>query len=41
MIFGNLVTGVPFGIFSMFGFFAASGVAVNVRFLCGVWRCSE
>ena len=29
MIFGNLVTGVPFGIFSMFGFFAASGVAVN------------
>ncbi|WP_051279375.1 efflux RND transporter permease subunit [Hellea balneolensis] len=29
MIFGNLVTGVPFGIFSLFGFFAASGVAVN------------
>ena len=29
MIFGNIVTGVPFGIFSMFGFFAASGVAVN------------
>jgi len=29
MIFGNLVTGVPFGIFSIFGFFAASGVAVN------------
>jgi len=29
MIFGNLVTNVPFGIFSIFGFFAASGVAVN------------
>ena len=29
MIFGNLVTGVPFGVFSLFGFFAASGVAVN------------
>jgi len=29
MIFGNIVTGVPFGIFSIFGFFAASGVAVN------------
>ena len=29
MIFGNIVTGIPFGIFSIFGFFAASGVAVN------------
>ena len=29
MIFGNLVTGVPFGVMSLFGFFAASGVAVN------------
>ena len=29
MTFGNIVTGVPFGIFSIFGFFAASGVAVN------------
>ncbi|MEP1231646.1 MAG: efflux RND transporter permease subunit, partial [Litorimonas sp.] len=29
MIFGNIITGVPFGIFSIFGFFAASGVAVN------------
>jgi len=29
MIFGNLVTGVPFGVMSVFGFFAASGVAVN------------
>ena len=29
MIFGNLVTGVPFGMMSVFGFFAASGVAVN------------
>jgi len=29
MIFGNLVTGVPFGIMSLFGFFAAGGVAVN------------
>ncbi len=29
MIFGNIVTQVPFGIMSMFGFFAASGVAVN------------
>lgn len=29
MIFGNFVTGVPFGIFSIFGFFAAAGVAVN------------
>jgi len=29
MIFGNMVTGVPFGMMSMFGFFAASGVAVN------------
>jgi len=29
MIFGNLITGVPFGVFSIFGFFAASGVAVN------------
>ena len=29
MIFGNLVTGVPFGLFSIFGFFAAAGVAVN------------
>ena len=29
MIFGNIVTGVPFGIMSLFGFFAASGVAVN------------
>ena len=29
MIFGNIVTGVPFGLMSIFGFFAASGVAVN------------
>ena len=29
MIFGNIVTGVPFGMMSIFGFFAASGVAVN------------
>ena len=29
MIFGNMITGVPFGMMSMFGFFAASGVAVN------------
>ncbi len=29
MIFGNWITGVPFGIMSLFGFFAASGVAVN------------
>jgi len=29
MIFGNVVTQVPFGLMSMFGFFAASGVAVN------------
>lgn len=29
MIFGNIVTGVPFGMMSMFGFFAASGVAIN------------
>ena len=29
MIFGNLITDVPFGIMSVFGFFAASGVAVN------------
>ena len=29
MIFGNLLTGVPFGVMSVFGFFAASGVAVN------------
>ncbi len=29
MIFGNMVTGVPFGMLSMFGFFAASGVAIN------------
>ena len=29
MIFGNIVTGIPFGMMSMFGFFAASGVAVN------------
>lgn len=29
MIFGNIVTGIPFGIFSIFGFFAASGVAIN------------
>ena len=29
MIFGNLITGVPFGMMSLFGFFAASGVAVN------------
>ena len=29
MIFGNIVTGVPFGVMSLFGFFAASGVAVN------------
>jgi len=29
MIFGNLITGVPFGMMSVFGFFAASGVAVN------------
>ncbi len=29
MVFGNLITNVPFGIMSMFGFFAASGVAVN------------
>ncbi len=29
MIFGNLITGVPFGMMSIFGFFAASGVAVN------------
>ncbi len=29
MIFGNIVTDVPFGMMSMFGFFAASGVAIN------------
>lgn len=29
MIFGNVVTGVPFGLMSIFGFFAAAGVAVN------------
>ncbi|NNE59029.1 MAG: efflux RND transporter permease subunit [Hellea sp.] len=29
MIFGNIVTGVPFGLLSLFGFFAASGVAIN------------
>ena len=29
MIFGNIVTQVPFGMMSIFGFFAASGVAVN------------
>ena len=29
MIFGNIVTDVPFGMMSIFGFFAASGVAVN------------
>ena len=29
MIFGNLITDVPFGMMSVFGFFAASGVAVN------------
>ncbi len=29
MIFGNMVTGVPFGLLSIFGFFAASGVAIN------------
>ena len=29
MIFGNMVTDVPFGMMSIFGFFAASGVAVN------------
>ncbi len=29
MVFGNLVTGIPFGMMSIFGFFAASGVAVN------------
>ncbi len=29
MIFGNMVTGVPFGMFSIFGLFAAGGVAVN------------
>jgi len=29
MIFGNWITDVPFGIMSVFGFFAASGVAVN------------
>ena len=29
MIFGNIVTDVPFGMMSLFGFFAAGGVAVN------------
>lgn len=29
MIFGNIVTGVPFGMFSIFGLVAAGGVAVN------------
>jgi len=29
MIFGNVITGVPFGMFSLFGFFAAAGVAMN------------
>jgi len=29
MIFGNVITQVEFGMMSMFGFFAASGVAVN------------
>ncbi len=29
MIFGNIITGVPFGMFSIFGLFAAGGVAVN------------
>ena len=29
MVFGNAITQVPFGIMSIFGFFAAAGVAVN------------
>jgi multidrug efflux pump subunit AcrB len=29
MIFGNLITNVPFGMFSIFGFLAATGVAMN------------
>ena len=29
MIFGNVITQVPFGMMSVFGFFAAAGVAVN------------
>ena len=29
MIFGNVITGVPFGMFSIFGLFAAGGVAIN------------
>lgn len=29
MIFGNAITQVPFGMMSLFGFFAATGVAVN------------
>lgn len=29
MVFGSMVTGVPMGIMSLFGFFAAAGVAVN------------
>lgn len=29
MVFGSLVTGVPMGMMSLFGFFAAAGVAVN------------
>ncbi|WP_017932073.1 efflux RND transporter permease subunit [Robiginitomaculum antarcticum] len=29
MIFGNIITGVPFGMMSLFGLFAAAGVAVN------------
>lgn len=29
MVFGGVVTGVPFGMFSLFGFCAAAGVAVN------------
>lgn len=29
MIFGNIIMDIPFGMMSIFGFFAASGVAVN------------
>ena len=29
MIFGNIIMDVPFGMFSVFGFFAATGVAMN------------
>lgn len=29
MIFGNIITNVPFGMFSIFGFLAATGVAMN------------